>query len=209
MISRILDLSIRYRWTVVLLSLGIAALGLWSLLRLPIDAVPDITNKQVQINTTAPALSPVDIERQVTFRIETALAGIAGLESTRSLSRNGFSQVTAIFSEATDIYFARQQINERLIELRSSLPPGAEPRMGPIATGLGEIYMWTVALAPKGENSNGKPGWQSDGTFLTSDGEVLKTDIERGAYLRSVQDWIIRPQIRSVPGVAGVDAIGG
>ncbi|CAN5144086.1 hypothetical protein BH10PSE10_BH10PSE10_07350 [soil metagenome] len=209
MISRILDLSIRYRWTVVLLSLGVAALGLWSLLRLPIDAVPDITNKQVQINTTAPALSPVDTERQVTFRIETALAGIAGLESTRSLSRNGFSQVTAIFAEATDIYFARQQINERLIELRSSLPPGAEPRMGPIATGLGEIYMWTISLGPKDDISDGKPGWRNDGSFITSDGERLKTDLERGAYLRSVQDWIIRPQVRSVPGVAGVDAIGG
>jgi cobalt-zinc-cadmium resistance protein CzcA len=209
MISHFLDLSIRYRWTVVLLSLSVAVLGLWSLLRLPIDAVPDITNKQVQINTTAPALSPVEIERQVTFRIETALAGIAGLDSTRSLSRNGFSQVTAVFSENTDIYFARQQINERLIELRSSLPPGVDPKMGPISTGLGEIYMWTVSLAPKAPDSSGKSGWQNDGTFLTADGEVLKTDIERGAYLRSVQDWIIRPQVRSVPGVAGIDAIGG
>ncbi len=208
MINRILDLSIRYRWTVVLLSLGFVAVGVWSLTRLPIDAVPDITNKQVQINTTAPALSPVEIEKQVTFRIETTLAGIAGLESTRSLSRNGFSQVTAIFTEATDIYFARQQINERLIELRSSLPPGAEPKMGPISTGLGEIYMWSISLAPKtGESS--KSGWQSDGTFVTAEGERLTTEIERAAYLRTVQDWIIRPQIRSVPGVAGVDAIGG
>ncbi|MFZ5678851.1 MAG: CusA/CzcA family heavy metal efflux RND transporter [Bradyrhizobiaceae bacterium] len=209
MISRILDLSIRHRWIVVLFSIGFVALGAWSLLHLPVDAVPDITNKQVQINTTAPALSPVEIEKQVTFRIETALAGIAGLESTRSLSRNGFSQVTAIFREKTDIYFARQQINERLIELRASLPPGADPKMGPISTGLGEIYMWTVSLAPKANGSSGKPGWQSDGTFLTAEGERLKTDIERGAYLRTVQDWIIRPQVRSVPGVAGVDAIGG
>jgi cobalt-zinc-cadmium resistance protein CzcA len=209
MISRILDLSIRYRWTVVLLSLGFVALGLWSLLRLPIDAVPDITNKQVQINTTAPALSPVEIEKQVTFRIETALAGIAGLESTRSLSRNGFSQVTAIFTEQTDIYFARQQINERLIELRSNLPPGADPKMGPISTGLGEIYMWTVSLTPKSGDGGGKAGWQSDGAFLTAEGERLATEIERAAYLRTVQDWIIRPQVRSVPGVAGVDAIGG
>ncbi|MGL4261291.1 MAG: efflux RND transporter permease subunit, partial [Afipia sp.] len=209
MISRILDLSIRHRWIVVLFSIGFVALGAWSLLHLPVDAVPDITNKQVQINTTAPSLSPVEIEKQVTFRIETALAGIAGLESTRSLSRNGFSQVTAIFREKTDIYFARQQINERLIELRASLPPGADPKMGPISTGLGEIYMWTVSLAPKTGGSGGKTGWQNDGTFLTAEGERLKTDIERGAYLRTVQDWIIRPQIRSVPGVAGVDAIGG
>ncbi|MBQ8106871.1 MAG: CusA/CzcA family heavy metal efflux RND transporter [Afipia sp.] len=208
MISRILDLSIRHRWIVVLISIGFVAWGAWSLLHLPVDAVPDITNKQVQVNTTAPALSPVEIEKQVTFRIETALAGIAGLESTRSLSRNGFSQVTAIFREKTDIYFARQQINERLIELRASLPPGADPKMGPISTGLGEIYMWTVSLAPNA-GSSGKTGWQNDGSFLTAEGERLKTDVERGAYLRTVQDWIIRPQIRSVPGVAGVDAIGG
>ncbi len=207
MIKRILDLSIQHRWIVVLLSLGFAALGVWSLAHLPVDAVPDITNKQVQINTTAPALSPVEIEKQVTFRIETAVAGIAGLQSTRSLSRNGFSQVTAIFSEKTDIYFARQQINERLIDLRSSLPPGADPKLGPISTGLGEIYMWTVSLVPK--SGNDKSGWQKDGSFLTADGERLKTDIERGAYLRTVQDWIIRPQIKSVPGVAGVDSIGG
>ncbi len=145
----------------------------------------------------------------MTFRIETALAGIAGLESTRSLSRNGFSQVTAIFSEKTDIYFARQQVNERLIELRSSLPPGAEPRIGPVSTGLGEIYMWSISLVPKTGDSGSKSGWQNDGTFLTAEGERLTTEIERGAYLRTVQDWILRPQVRSVPGVAGVDAIGG
>lgn len=207
MINRILDFSIQHRWIVVLLSLGFVALGAWSLARLPVDAVPDITNKQVQINTTAPALSPVEIEKQVTFRIETALAGIAGLETTRSLSRNGFSQVTAIFSEKTDIYFARQQISERLTDVRASLPPGAEPRLGPISTGLGEIYMWTVAFDPA--FNDGKSGWQKDGSFRTAEGELLKTDVERGAYLRTVQDWIIRPQIKTVPGVAGVDSIGG
>jgi len=208
MIKRILDLSIQHRWIVVLLSVGFVVLGAWSLAHLPVDAVPDITNKQVQINTTAPALSPVEIEKQVTFRIETALAGIAGLQTTRSLSRNGFSQVTAIFSETTDIYFARQQINERLIDLRSNLPPGADPKLGPISTGLGEIYMWTVSLAPKSSGGS-TSGWQKDGSFLTTEGELLKTEIERGAYLRTVQDWIIRPQIKTVPGVAGVDSIGG
>src|SRR3954462_3445231 len=147
MISRILALSIQNRWLVVLAGLGIIALGVWSLTRLPIDAVPDITNKQVQVNTTAPALSPAEIEKQVTFRIETALAGIPGLEGTRSLSRNGFSQVTAIFTERTDVYFARQQVSERLIELRASLPSGVAPRLGPISTGLGEIYMWAVDYA--------------------------------------------------------------
>ena len=118
------------------------------MIRLPIDAVPDITNKQVQVNTTAFALSPVEIEKQVTFRIETALAGIPGLEGTRSISRNGFSQVTAVFTEKTDIYFARQQVSERLLELRSNLPPGVDPKMGPISTGLGEIYMWSIGFAP-------------------------------------------------------------
>lgn len=211
MISRILAFSIERRWTVVLLSAVLIAFGAWSLMRLPIDAVPDITNKQVQINTTAFALSPTEIEKQVTFRIETAITGIAGLESTRSISRNGFSQVTAIFSERTDIYFARQQINERLIELRSTLPPSAEPRLGPISTGLGEIYMWSVAFAPPANETanDGKPGWQRDGTFRTPEGQILRSDVERQAYLRTVQDWIIRPQIKSVPGVAGVDSIGG
>jgi len=170
MISRILAFSIEYRWFVVLLSIGAVALGLWSLARLPIDAVPDITNKQVQINTTAFALSPVEIEKQVTFRIETALAGIPGLESTRSISRNGFSQVTAVFTEKTDIYFARQQVSERLLELRPNLPPGAAPKMGPISTGLSEIYMWSVGFAPTTPD---------DGVYVTPEGERLTTEVER------------------------------
>jgi heavy metal efflux system protein len=200
MISRILTLSIQYRWVVVLLSVGAVALGLWSLIRLPIDAVPDITNKQVQVNTTAFALSPVEIEKQVTFRIETALAGIPGLESTRSISRNGFSQVTAVFSEKTDIYFARQQVGERLLELRPNLPPGVEPKMGPISTGLGEIYMWSIGFTPTGPDA---------GVYVTPEGERLNTEVERAAYLRTVQDWMVRPQIKGVMGVAGVDSIGG
>ena len=200
MISRILALSIQYRWVVVFLSVGAVALGLWSLIRLPIDAVPDITNKQVQVNTTAFALSPVEIEKQVTFRIETALAGIPGLESTRSISRNGFSQVTAVFTEKTDIYFARQQVGERLLELRPNLPPGVDPKMGPISTGLGEIYMWSIGFAPTSPDA---------GAYVTPEGERLDTDVERAAYLRTVQDWMVRPQIKSVVGVAGVDSIGG
>ncbi len=200
MISRILALSIQHRWVVVLLSLGAMALGVWSIIRLPIDAVPDITNKQVQVNTTALALSPVEIEKQVTLRIETALAGIPGLDSTRSISRNGFSQVTAVFSEKTDIYFARQQVNERLLELRPDLPPGVEPKMGPISTGLGEIYMWSISFAPTAPSA---------GAYVTPEGERLNTDVERAAYLRTVQDWIVRPQVKSVTGVAGVDSIGG
>jgi cobalt-zinc-cadmium resistance protein CzcA len=200
MISRVLALSIQHRWVVVVLSLGAVALGLWSLIRLPIDAVPDITNKQVQVNTAALALSPVEIEKQVTFRIETALAGIPGLDSTRSISRNGFSQVTAVFSEKTDIYFARQQVSERLLELRPNLPPGVEPKMGPISTGLGEIYMWSISFAPTARDAR---------PYVTPEGERLTTDVERAAYLRTVQDWIVRPQIKTVMGVAGVDSIGG
>ena len=212
MIARILAFSVHQRWLVLLLSLLIAAFGGYSLTKLPIDAVPDITNNQVQINTTAPSLSPFDVEKQVTYPVETALAGIPGLEYTRSLSRNGFSQVTAVFGERTDLYFARQQVNERLAEAKASLPPGAELRMGPISTGLGEIYMWTVHFKKPGEGSpvrDGKPGWQSDGSFLTPEGQRLATDFERAAFLRTVQDWIIRPQVKNVPGVAGVDGIGG
>jgi heavy metal efflux system protein len=209
MISHILAFSIQRRRLVVLFSLAAAVLGAWSLNRLPIDAVPDITNKQVQVNTTAPALSPAEIEKQVTLRIETALAGIPGLESTRSLSRNGFSQVTAIFTERTDIYFARQQVSERLIELRAGLPPGVAPRLGPISTGLGEIYMWAVDYGSGTASGAGQPGRQSDGSYLTPDGQRLTSELERAAYLRAVQDWIIRPQLRGVRGVAEVDSIGG
>ncbi len=209
MIEGIVDLSVRHRWAVVALCAIVMVMGGWALTLLPIDAVPDITNKQVQINTTAAALSPVEIEKQITFPIETALAGAPGLESTRSLSRNGFSQITAVFSEATDIYFARQQIGERLTEVRSRLPQGIEPHIGPTSTGLGEIYMWTVHFAGTPAASEGSPGLQSDGRFLTPEGALLAGDIEKSAYLRTVQDWIIKPQIRMVPGVAGVDSIGG
>ncbi|QGY02978.1 MULTISPECIES: efflux RND transporter permease subunit [Methylobacterium] len=212
MISKILDFSVHQRWLVLLLSLLAAAFGGYAVTRLPIDAVPDITNNQVQINTTAPSLSPVDIEKQVTYPVETALAGIKGLEYTRSLSRNGFSQVTAVFAEKLDIYFARQQVAERLSQVKRELPPGAEPAMGPISTGLGEIYMWSIHYAKPGErkvSAGGKPGWQPDGSYLTPEGQRLRTELEQTAYLRTVQDWIIRPQIRTVPGVAGVDGIGG
>jgi heavy metal efflux system protein len=209
-IGRILDFSVQQRWAVVIITIIAAIVGGWSLTRLPIDAVPDITNNQAQINTLAPALSPFEIEKQVTLPIETALAGIQGLESTRSVSRNGFSQVTAIFSEATDIYFARQQVLERLTEAREAMPDGIEPRLGPISTGLGEVTMWTVHFA-KQENAarDGAAGWQPDGSYLTPEGERLTNEAQRATYLRTVQDWIIRPQLRTTPGLAGVDAIGG
>jgi cobalt-zinc-cadmium resistance protein CzcA len=213
MIERILGFSLNHRYMIALVTALIAAVGIWSLGKLPIDAVPDITNNQVQINTVAPALSPLEVEKQVTFPVETALAGIPGLESTRSISRNGFSQVTAVFKDSVDIYFARQQVNERLAEAKETLPQGAEPAMGAISTGLGEIYMWTVSYThAQGKGAHvvdGQPGWQSDGSYLTPEHYRLKGEVELASYLRTVQDWIIRPQLKGVPGVAGVDAIGG
>jgi cobalt-zinc-cadmium resistance protein CzcA len=212
MIERVLALSVRRRWLVLLLTIAAAAAGAWSLTRLPIDAVPDITNVQVQINAFAPALSPLEIEKQVTFPIEVALAGTPGLENTWSFSRNGFAQVTAVFSDKTDIYFARQQVAERLTEAKPNLPPGVEVKMGPISTGLGEVYWWSVEYVPPQQGApsrDGAPGWQRDGSYLTPEGERLESDLQRLVYLRTVQDWIIRPQMKTVPGVAGADAIGG
>ncbi len=214
MLEKLLHFSIKHRWLVVLLTLAAAALGAWSFTQLPIDAVPDITNNQVQINSLAPAYSAEQIERQVTFPVETALGGIRGLQSTRSLSRNGFSQVTAVFADNVDIYFARNQINERLREARESLPRGVEPKLGPITTGLGEVYMWTVEFAhPSGKGAfvaaAGQPGWQPDGSYLTPEGQRLETDVELASYLREVQDWIIRPQLKNIEGVAGIDVVGG
>src|SRR5262245_57524872 len=213
MLAGILRFSIQHRWLVILLTLGVALIGVWALIHLPIDAVPDITNNQVQINTEFPALAPNEVEKQITFPIETALAGIPGLEYTRSLSRNGFSQVTAIFEDGVDIYFARQQVSERLGEAKESLPPGAEPKMGPISTGLSEVFMYTVEYVRPNEQGaqrqDGKPGWQSDGSYLTPEGQRLATEVERAAYLRTVQDWIVRPQLKGVKDVAGVDSIGG
>ena len=213
MLEHVLRFSIRNRWLVLLLTALVAGIGIESLRRLPIDAVPDITNNQVQINAVAPSLSPIEVEKQVTFTIESALAGIPGLQSTRSLSRNGFAQVTAVFEDDVNIYFARQQVSERLGEAKEALPPGVDPVMGPIATGLGEIYMYTVEYEHPGglgaSFAQGRPGWQSEGTYLTPEGRTLKSELELAAYLREVQDWIIRPQLKGVRDVAGVEAIGG
>ena len=201
MIERILKYSVERRHWVVALTIVAALFGAWSLSQLPIDAVPDITNKQVQITVEHPAFSTTDIERLVTFPLETALAGIPGLEHTRSISRNGFCQVTVVFDDAVDIYFARQQINERLTAARESLPSGIKPRMGPITTGLGEVLMWAVEFD--------SPALGQAGAFVTPGGERLTNEVQRLAYLRTVQDWIIRPQIKTVPLVADVDVIGG
>lgn len=209
MIDRLLSLVLRHRLVVVAIFAIIALIGAANLIRLPIDAVPDITNKQVQINTIAPALGPLEIERRVTQQIETSLAGIPGIKSTRSLSRNGFSQVTAVFADDTDIYFARQQVAERLVQARDLLPDGADPRMGAVTTGLGEVLLWSVDFTKTKPPHDGSPGFQSDGSYLTPEGERLVGPVALGGYLRTVQDWIIAPQLRTVAGVAGVDSIGG
>lgn len=213
MIHSILQGAVRLRWLVLFVTAVVAAIGAWQLNLLPIDVTPDITNKQVQINTVVPTLSPVEIEKRVTYPIETALAGLNGVESTRSFSRNGFSQVTVIFKESANLYFMRQQVSERLAQARPNLPEGAEPQMGPVSTGLGEVFHYSVEYAhPDGKGAavkDGQPGWQSDGSFLTDRGERLADQVAKLAYLRTVQDWIIRPQLRTTPGVADVDSLGG
>ncbi len=213
MINGILYGAVRLRWLVLFLTAVVAAVGAWQLNVLPIDVTPDITNKQVQINTVVPTLSPVEVEKRVTYPIETALAGLNGVERTRSFSRNGFSQVTAIFKEDANLYFMRQQVTERLAQARPNLPDGAAPQMGPVSTGLGEVFHYSVEYAhPDGKGAivkDGQPGWQSDGSFLTDRGERLADRVSKLAYLRTVQDWIVRPQLRTTPGVADVDSLGG
>ena len=189
MLERILRISIHQRGLILLAVLAMAALGIYNYQRLPIDAVPDITNIQVQINTPATGYSPIEAEQRVTFPIEMAMAGLPNLEYTRSISRYGLSQVTVIFKDGTDIYLVRQLVNQRIQEARSRLPVGIVPTMGPISTGLGEIFMWTIN-ADKGAR---KP----DGAAYNS------TD------LREIQDWVIKPRLRTVKGVTEVNSIGG
>lgn len=189
MIDALLRFSITRRWVVLFLVLVAAAAGIWNYQRLPIDAVPDITNVQVQINTQAPGYSPLEVEQRITYLVEVAIAGLPYLEYTRSLSRYGLSQVTVVFEDGTDIYFARNLINERLQQAKSQLPAGIEPEMGPIATGLGEIYLYTVHADKNARQPDGRP---YDATAL-----------------RTLQDWVIRPQLRQVPGVTEVNTIGG
>ncbi|MBL8552887.1 MAG: CusA/CzcA family heavy metal efflux RND transporter [Phenylobacterium sp.] len=209
MLSKIVAFSVRHRIAVVLVTLLVAGFGVSQLFRLPIDAVPDITNKQVQVTTISPALSPEEIEQQVTFPVETSLGGIPGLVETRSISRNGFSQITAVFQDSTDLYFARQQVNERIEAVREDLPANARPEMAPVTTGLGEVLMWTVEMRPVKGQRAGAPGPQPDGSYITPEGDRLVTERQKATYLRTVQDWIVTPQLRTTAGVAGIDTIGG
>ena len=189
MIDLLLKNAIEKRYLFLGLVLIVVGLGVWSYKDLPIDAVPDITNVQVQINTEAPGYSPLESEQRITYPVETALAGLPRLAYTRSLSRYGLSQVTVVFEEGTDLYFARNLINERLATIKGSLPEGLEPEMGPIATGLGEIFMYTVSAEPDALDQNGEPY------------NLVK--------LREIQDWIIKPQLSLVPGVIEVNTSGG
>ncbi len=213
MFDVLLRVVIQHRRLVLIAAIGLGLAGYVALTRLPIDAVPDITPNQVQVNVVVLALAPLDVERQVTYPIETALAGIPGLAFTRSLSRNGFSQVTAVFSDDVDLYFSRQQVAERLSEMKGQLPTGAEPVLGPVSTGLGEVFFYTIEFAHADGTgatiTDGQPGWQGDGSYLTVEGERLTTDEQRLTYLRTIQDWILVPQLRGVPGVAGIDSNGG
>ncbi len=188
-LERCLRFAIEQRWLMLALTLALIVIGSWSFRQLPIDATPDITNVQVQINTEAVGYSPLETEQRVTFPVETAMAGLPGLDYTRSISRYGLSQVTVVFKDGTSLYFARQQVAERLQQVKSQLPAGMEPDMGPIATGLGEIFMYTVEADPQARRADGSPYTATD--------------------LRTLQDWVVRPQLRNTPGVTEVNTIGG
>ncbi|MCE0722903.1 CusA/CzcA family heavy metal efflux RND transporter [Legionella resiliens] len=187
MLEKMIRFSLKHRWFVLLFTMIIAALGIYNFQRLPIDAVPDITNVQVQINTAASGYSPFEVEQRITFPVELAMSGLPNLDYTRSLSRYGLSQVTVVFKDGTNIYFARQLINERLQEVKDKLPAEAETTLGPISTGLGEIFMYVVKNKPN----------------------VPKSQRYNPTELRTLQDWIIKPQLRNVEGVAEVNTIGG
>ncbi len=189
MLGHLVSFSVTQRFLVIFLAIAMAGLGIYNFIRLPIDAVPDITNVQVQINTNAPGYSPLQVEQRITFPIETSLGGLPKLDYTRSLSRYGLSQVTIVFKDGTDIYLARQLVNERIQQVRDQLPDGIEVEMGPISTGLGEIYFYTVEALPGARKKDGSPYTPTD--------------------LRTLHDWVVKPQMRTVQGVVEINAIGG
>lgn len=190
MVARIFEAALRQRMAVLLGAGVLVAAGLWSAVRLPLDAVPDITNVQVQINTTIASLAAEEIEKQITFPIETEMQGLAGLGEMRSISRFGLSQVTLVFEDHTDIYRARQLVTERLQNVAGELPAGTQPKLAPITTGLGEVFFYTVDYAPGATN---KPA----------------SRYEQLLELRQVQEWVVKPMLRSAPGIAEVNTSGG
>src|SRR5688572_29523772 len=186
MLDKAIYFSIKHKLVVGLFTLALIVLGIYSLLRLPIDAVPDITNNQVQVLTVAPSQSALDIERQVTFPVEQTMASIPGIHEIRSFSRFGLSVVTIVFADDIDVYWARQQVNERLTEAKRQIPPGiGTPELAPVTTGLGEIYQYILAI---------KPGFEEKFTTME---------------LRTIQDWIVRRQLLGTEGVADVSSFGG
>jgi cobalt-zinc-cadmium resistance protein CzcA len=187
--DRIIQFAINNAIWVILFAMTWIAIGIWSYQKLPIDAVPDITNTQVQINTQANGYTALETEQRITYPIETAMAGLPNLEQTRSISRYGLSQVTIIFKDGTDIYWARQLINQRLQEADGQLPDAVDPVMSPVSTGLGEIYQWVIKAQPDARKEDGTPYSAMD--------------------LREIQDWIVRPQLQRVKGVAEINSIGG
>jgi len=188
-INHLITFAIERRWLVLAATLLIAGLGIYKTTQLPIDAVPDITNVQVQINSSAPGYSPLEAEQRISYTVENAMAGIPKLDYTRSISRYGLSQVTVIFEEGTDIYWARQQISERIQGIQGELPAGVEPRLGPVASGLGEIFTYAI---------------QAEDDAVTDEGNPYSAE-----DLRTIQDWIIRPQLVKVPGITEINSIGG
>ena len=186
--ERIIQFSIQNAIWVLLFACTWIAVGIYSYQKLPIDAVPDITNTQVQINTQANGFTALEVEQRITYPIENAMAGIPDLELTRSISRYGLSQVTVVFKDGTDIYWARQQINQRVQEAQADLPAQVSPTMSPVSTGLGEIYQWVLTAEPNAKKVDGS-------TYTAMD-------------LREIQDWIVRPQLQRVKGVAEINSIG-
>jgi cobalt-zinc-cadmium resistance protein CzcA len=189
MINIIVRFAIDQRWLVLAFTLFIAGMGIYNLYQLPIDAVPDITNNQVQINTEVQGYSPLEAEQRVTYLVENAMAGLPALEYTRSISRYGLSQVTVVFEDDIDIYLARQQISERLLGIRTDLPQNAEPLLGPVVSGLGEIFTYAISADEGAVNDNGE-------LYTAED-------------LRTIQDWIIRPQLIKVAGITEINSVGG
>ncbi|SEL13517.1 cobalt-zinc-cadmium resistance protein CzcA [Pseudoxanthomonas sp. GM95] len=189
MLEKMIRASVSYRWLMMTLTVVLMAVGVWSFKQLPIDVTPDITNVQVQVNTSAPGYSPLEAEQRITYAVETAMAGLPKMDYFRSISRYGLSQITVVFKDGTDIYFARQQVAERLQQVKSQIPDGIEPTLGPIATGMGEIFSYTIDADPKARKPDGSPYTATD--------------------LRTLQDWVIRPQLRNVAGVTEVNTLGG